>query len=82
MKVQIEGPGSVKLETKQDTLEIDTNGTNAVTLVTDRGKFKVYERNGEIELAHEGRVVFSSYDRSGDSWKEWGPPPPPTQKSK
>ncbi len=82
MKVQIEGPGSVSLETKnENTLEIDTKETNAITLESSRGEFKIYERQGELEIAYKGRIVWSSYDSSSDTWKDWGPPPA-TKKSK
>lgn len=73
MKVQIEGPGSISLETKNDSLEIDTKETNTISLVSNRGMFKVYERNGELEIAFEGKVVWTSYDTSDDTWKDWGP---------
>lgn len=75
MKIQIEAskPRSISIESDNDSMEIDTN-TNVIGLMTSNGdKFKLYERNGEIEIAHEGKVVWTSYDTSDDTWKDWGP---------
>jgi hypothetical protein len=50
-----------------------TTGNNTIEMETFKGKLKLYERNGELEIAREGVVVWSSYSAEGDSWKDWGP---------
>ena len=74
MKLLIDTDSGLHIEPEGSQMAV-TTGSNTIEMETFKGKLKLYERNGELEIAREGVVVWSSYSSERDSWKDWGPGP-------